>query len=136
MIIISTKTKMPIKGNLTKLLAVSFLLLLKQEAKAEWPLIDTAYQFAYDSLSSLLASNETLSFKKAVFITENAFNDNSLSYQKFNLQIGNLVLLAKSWAKSNPLSDYQYPDSSEVNKNFAIYRVMKVSRPLITWTVF
>jgi hypothetical protein len=73
----------------------------------------------------MLAGKGKLSFKRAVFMTENAFYDSLLSYKDFDATIMNLQHLAEDWLKYNRLPNYGYEDSDEVNKGFAIYKLMK-----------
>ena len=47
----------------------------------------SAYQQAYTQIVGMLEGKDSLSFKKAVFLTENAYLDNKLSYDKFSKQI-------------------------------------------------
>ena len=59
-------------------------------------------------------------------MTENAFYDSLLSYKDFDATIMNLLQhLAEDWLKYNRLPNYGYEDSDEVNKGFAIYKLMK-----------
>lgn len=102
-----------------------FLIFLATESKPQGISSNAAYKSAYDSLYAMLAGVENLSFKKAVFISENAYYDNQLSYEEFLSKITNLSLLAKTWIKSNSLVQYKYPDSLEVIQSFAIYKIME-----------
>lgn len=106
------------------ILCSSFLLIVVSKSQG----IDSTsapYNYAYNKLYTMLSEQEKPSFKKAVFLTENAFYDNQLSYNDFLEQINNLALLANTWAKSNPIVKYKYSDSLEVNKCFAINKLMK-----------
>ena len=42
------------------------------------------FQQAYQEISSMLEGKQPLDFEKAVFLTENAYLDNSLTYEDFN----------------------------------------------------
>src|ERR1700722_5918877 len=83
----------------------------------------SVYQSVCDSLKRMLAGKGKLSFKRAVFMTENAFYDSLLSYKDFDATIMNLQHLAEDWLKYNRLPNYGYEDSGEVNKGFAIYKL-------------
>jgi hypothetical protein len=72
----------------------------------------------------MLNNKDSLSFKKAVFIAENAYYNNELIYNKFNEQIKQKVLLANILMKSNHLKDYHYSDSSDFEKNGVIFKIM------------
>ncbi|MDQ0110355.1 hypothetical protein J2T02_005505 [Chitinophaga terrae (ex Kim and Jung 2007)] len=65
------------------------------------------------------------SFKEAVFIVENTFYDNSISFEEADKRIQILVSLAKNWMKFNPLKNYRFEDSATVEKNYAIYKLLK-----------
>jgi hypothetical protein len=50
---------------------------------------------AYNEITKMLAGETPLSIKRAVFITENAFYKNKLSYEKYCTQINELVFMCK-----------------------------------------
>lgn len=83
------------------------------------------YNNAFDELESMLKSNEPLDFKRAVFITENAYFGDSLSYKKFNQSIHSLVTIADRWQSMNKMQEYDFADSTAVKKNGAIFTLMK-----------
>ncbi len=73
----------------------------------------------------MLSGDAAPLFKDAVFITENAYFGDSLSNSVYNDNIRYLSTLADSWSESNKLSHYQYPDSSNLCKNIAVFKVIK-----------
>ena len=83
------------------------------------------YESAYDEMQQMLQDYKPLDFKRAVFITENAYFGDFISYETFNKQIDYLSGLCKNWMRVNSLKDYHYPDSINVLKNYAIFKVMK-----------
>lgn len=75
----------------------------------------------------MLEGKEPISFKKAVFATENAYYDNQLSYEKFNGYILYLVKIAEAYRNANPLKDYKFADSIEIEKSGSTFKIMKDS---------
>jgi hypothetical protein len=73
----------------------------------------------------MLSGKEPLSFKKAVFTTENAYYENRLSYTIFDSAIQRLIPLIKNWMSMNHLVGYHAADSLMVNKSGAIYALLK-----------
>jgi hypothetical protein len=84
------------------------------------------YQKAFDELHKMLKGEIPISFKRAVFITENAYTGNLLNYEDFCFQIDALVKLTKSVAASDGL-DYDKGDRNQVLLAGAIYKVMRDS---------
>jgi len=108
-----------------KELIVSVLLILATCGKIYSQPIDAAYQQAYSTISDMLEGKELLSFKKAVFTTENAFWGNRMSYNAFDTTIQSLIPLIKASMKVNHLVNYHESDSLLVNKGGAIYTLLK-----------
>lgn len=79
----------------------------------------------------MLTDSLPLSFKEAVFLTENAYNNNQLSYQNFNSKIKTLAELCKKIAAQGDLL-YDETDKANVRKYWAVFAIMKDS---ITFTV-
>jgi len=94
------------------------------ENTSEWIETDFLYREALKELKLMLQGDQELSFKKAVFITENAYFGDQLSEAGFNMEIERLVLLAKLWNSSNPLSGYPHQDSISFSMNRATFQVM------------
>lgn len=84
------------------------------------------YQKAFDELHKMLKGEIPISFKRAVFITENAYTGSLLNYDDFCFQIDALVKLTKSVAASDGL-DYDKGDRNQVLLAGAIYKVMRDS---------
>jgi hypothetical protein len=81
------------------------------------------YEQAFYQIRQLLQGGKPLSFKKAVYLTENAYFDNELPENSFNQAITDLVSLTKAVGKTSKFS-YKYADSVNLRKNYAIYRVL------------
>lgn len=82
---------------------------------------DTNYLRVYDTLENMLSQKQPVSFKYAVFLTENLSMDNALIYSKFSEHITKLATLVKYWMDFNPLKNYHFSDSLNVLKNYALY---------------
>lgn len=86
------------------------------------------YENAMLKLVAQLKDEKQLNFKEAVFISENAFNDDTLSYESFNTNINNIVKLCKALIES---SGYDY-DKEPMARNWSIHKVMTDTLPVIT----
>ena len=53
------------------------------------------YNSAYNEIVNMLSGKSPLNLKRAVFITENAYHKNKLSYEKYCKQIDDLVFICK-----------------------------------------
>ncbi len=82
------------------------------------------YLDAYNKLQAMLNGQGAASFKEAVFITENAWYDNKLSYDKYNAYIKALAEVCKAWKRANPLNSYKESDSLQIALSGAVYKAM------------
>ncbi|MFA5575610.1 MAG: hypothetical protein WC994_11270 [Brumimicrobium sp.] len=83
------------------------------------------YDNAFEELQQMLDASKPLNFKRAVFLTENAYFKDSLDYDKFKLQIRSLAEICMIWMKSNKLIDYNQSDSLIIQRNGSIFTLMK-----------
>lgn len=90
------------------------------------------YMICFDSLTRLISENG--SFKKAVFLTENCFLDNEMKYESFETHIAQLTRIIQLWQRANPLMDYHYSDSANIEKNFAIFKFLKDTTKIVSPT--
>lgn len=81
----------------------------------------THYLTAFDELKAMLENKQKPSFKRAVFITENAYFENRLNYSIFCEQITALAFISKLWSKANSIKDYNFSDSTDINLNAGIF---------------
>ena len=72
----------------------------------------------------MLEGKELLSFKRAVFVTENAWFENTFSYEKYAKYINALSDICKQWNKVNKLQGYLFEDSTEVALAGSIFKVL------------
>ncbi len=82
------------------------------------------YWKVYGEIKEMLEDKKTINFKRAVFITENAYLNNNINYDTFCLSIKQLVDLSMEYQKRNSLIAYKYDDIVDVAKNGAIFKVM------------
>jgi RHS repeat-associated protein len=84
------------------------------------------YQKAFDELHQMLRGDATISLKRAVFVTENAYFDNEVPYNDFLIGVDRLTKLAKAVAAADGL-DYKEKDRQQVLLSASIFRAMKDS---------
>ena len=113
------------KNILTFILTI--LLALNGQAQTEH--LEKHYEDAYEELKGMLEGEAPLSFKRAVFVSENAYMENLMDYKHFSEQIALLVHFAKKVAENGDLQ-YAENDINDVQKKFAAYRIMKDSVPV------
>jgi hypothetical protein len=83
------------------------------------------YERAYQELAKMLDGRYPLSFKRAVFLTENAYFDNGLSYQDFSGLIAALARDVKTVeSQSAPHFLYDQTDKQEVLHNAVLFKVL------------
>jgi hypothetical protein len=88
--------------------------------------IDTTVRFyeeAYQEMNDMLKGSDPVSFKRAVFLTENAYWNNELEYTLFCKQINELHNLCTAITSSRELV-YTGVDKSKVSKHAAIYALL------------
>lgn len=85
---------------------------------------ETYYTDAFNELKRMLEDKEDLSFKRAVFITENAYFGNNLSYSIYCKDISVLSNIAIARSHSNKLINYKYADSTNVLLNASIFHTL------------
>lgn len=89
------------------------------------------YQQAYQELAKMLAGSYPLSFKRAVFLTENAYFDNRLSFEEFSGRVAALAQVCCLLKEANdPFFLYDREDKENVARNAAIFQLMKDSTHL------
>jgi hypothetical protein len=83
------------------------------------------YSVAYCAINNELNSNLSFSFKKAVFIVENAYYKDGLDYNIFCKKIEEYKALCELWSRSNQLKSYKYIDSTDLLANYSIFKFLK-----------
>ncbi len=81
------------------------------------------YNEAFDHLAGMLSGEIEISLKDAVYQVENAYLDDNLSYDSFNLSIEYYTNIARLFLEKSEL-DYMGDDKENIRKNGAIFTVM------------
>lgn len=90
--------------------------------------IDSVYQNAFNEISTIL-KNSNPSFKQAVFISENAYYNNTISYATYDEELKKLSLLTQLHSQFNKLLYYE-TDSNEVSLTASLFKVITDSIPI------
>lgn len=83
------------------------------------------YEKAYAELEFMLSDKSKLDFKRAVFVTENAYFNDSMDYLNYLLIINEYSIFSKKLFEANSLNNYPFSDSINIKKNFAIFTLLK-----------
>lgn len=102
----------------------------KENYKPYIPPVDEKYWNALNELQQMYERPENLNFKKAVFLTENAYFDEALDFEKFNRDISTLAKICRLMIKANKLN-YPYEDSAKVAVYASVFKLMKDGVPII-----
>ena len=108
------------------LLILAFISILTVVAQTDTVKVDSLKQIYYDAfieLDSMLNEQKELDFKRAVYITENAFFESQLSYEKFCNEIDRLVVICNARTDQDSLK-YSREDYNIVAKSAAIFLLM------------
>jgi hypothetical protein len=90
--------------------------------------VQDIYERSYLELNKMLDGRYPLSFKRAVFLTENAYLDNQVPYENFCALIGQLVRDCRTVEEqSAKYFLYDKADKAEVLKNAVLFRLMRDS---------
>jgi hypothetical protein len=85
--------------------------------------LSNTYQSAYGFIDNMLTGEVPLSFKNAVFATENAFYDEKLDMDDLNRELKSLIQLMKD-ISSAELITYTGKDKDFVTKHAALFKVL------------
>lgn len=86
--------------------------------------IRTDYEKAFNEMNQMLKGESQISFKRAVFLTENAYLENQITYEDFQKTIDALTRITKALAVNDGL-DYNKKTGSRFCWQGSIYRLMK-----------
>lgn len=84
--------------------------------------IDSVYNDTFNEIKNMLISSN-YNFKRAVFLTENAYLADSLNYDNFKKEISQIVMLCNLSGKNSKLI-YNLSDSSKVIKYASVFKLM------------
>ncbi len=86
------------------------------------------YERTYQELAKMLDGRYPLSFKRAVYLTENAYFEDDLDYRQFNGAIRDLVEVCQTVAQSSgSYLLYDRPDKQNVLRNAVLFQILKDS---------
>jgi hypothetical protein len=94
-----------------------------QNADAQPATIQYLYEEAFEEIKGMLEGKQKASFKRAVFLAENAFLEGQVAYPAFEQVIQEATKLCK-YIESIDSLIYTHKDRNEVRKNAAIFRYM------------
>jgi hypothetical protein len=77
------------------------------------------FETAFDEINGMLTGKNPLSFKRAVFLSENAYLDNRLSYSAFDFSIKASASYCQRMAQNLPLN---HPKEKPLGVNYAIFQ--------------
>jgi hypothetical protein len=92
---------------------------------------DSQYLNAYSSIVSMLMGQNSLDFKEAVFLTENAYFDNQLNQETFNSHIRFCTSICRGIIASGNII-YQENDTERATAQCAVFTFMTDSIPVST----
>ena len=92
--------------------------------------VEEHYAAAYDELKAMLEGSKPYSFKRAVFLTENAYLRDSLDYEQFSQAINFYAQFTHRMLQHRELL-YQGEDKTEVAKNAALFSLMTDTIPIL-----
>lgn len=81
------------------------------------------YDNAYQNIAEMLEGTQKNDFKKAVFLTENAFLDNEIEYEVFNQRVLFLADLSARFMMANAL-EYPEKDIAKVAKYGSVFKIL------------
>lgn len=81
------------------------------------------YENSFQEIKDMLEGQQPISFKRAVYLTENAYLSNSLSYDVFNIEITKLAKLSELWLQANHLKEYNHEDSINFAKSGSLFKI-------------
>lgn len=102
---------------------VAFLLISFLLSTAKCQTSDSIYRGAFEQLKNMLSGERPLSFKDAVFITENAYTDNEYDYESYNGRIKFLADKCRRIASAGSLI-YRESDRHVVETYASVFRLM------------
>lgn len=112
------------KNSITKLSVFVIILLTPvNEIKSQILSSSESYTEALNIISKMVIGEEKVSFKKAVFHVENAYENGSLEYEVFDSKIRSLAGLAFSFSNQIDLI-YEDRDSARIKTHAGIWALM------------
>jgi hypothetical protein len=111
-----------------RIICTAIFILLLSKCFGQRPIITrdevrNKYENAFLEIKGMLEEKTIPSFKKAVFLTEDAFLNDTLDFQEFNKAIQFLAKRCKIIESQSKLV-YTERDKAQVQKNFAVFKFM------------
>lgn len=94
------------------------------------------YRLAFNDIQNMLEGKTVLSFKEAVFKTENAYFNNNISHAIFYRKINEFERFTTNGVLVNNLTNYSQNDSSNFKLNGLIYNLFRDTLLLIEDTIY
>ncbi len=107
-----------------------FSITLYAQESTDTNLVKQVYKEAFDELNDMLTGTKEIDFKRAVFITENAYFGNALDYGEYCYLIESYKLLAEQYIDTNPLA-YDEKDKEKVSVYASVFKIMKDTTPIL-----
>lgn len=102
---------------------IAFTLILISVTCPAQNTVQAGYDTAYTELKAMLEDRTPVNFKRAVYVTENAYLDNTVDFSKFNEQIQWLASKCLLVSKQGGLI-YTESDREQVSKYAAVFKIM------------
>lgn len=85
--------------------------------------LQECYDETFNELKEMMEDKRPLDFKRAVFISENAFYRDSLDYRNYLTELKKFKTICSDF-QANYKIDYNYPDSTNIVRNASIFRLI------------
>lgn len=119
------------RNNGIKHIVISFFFLFSVHSVCIGQFNDSHYMKTHSIIESMLYNKDSLDFKKAVFLTENAYFDNQLNEQAFNNAIKMNTSICKGIIASGNI-EYPEKDKERATAQCAVFVYMTDSIPVAT----
>ena len=103
-----------------------FFILSVGFAHAQYNQVDAVqkqFDKAYTELENMLDGKQTASFKRAVYLVENAYYNDSLDYNLFVSFIDFYKTITLAYNKANKMTGYHFADSIKQNLNASLFKI-------------
>ena len=119
-------------------LAIALCCLGCLHAVAQAPKAELPFRQAYNELSAMLAGSEPLNYERAVFLTEQAYRQDSLSYSHFEAALDVQTALIQQLAAANDHYSYQVAKAERFKIDLETEEVVKerYRQALANWAIY
>ncbi len=109
---------------MTRTILISILVLYQLNLIGQTNQRKKIYQKAFSEISKMLKNETKIDFKKAVFLTESAYYQNTLNYEQFNSEITLITTKLTRLIQQRGLQNYK------TSGNWAVFTYMTDSLPI------